>query len=618
MSRLIQDGRGKFMFIGDAANLSFLQTIRRLISGSPWASPFTDDPMRHSMVEVAPASPSSWILDMVENPPQRPDHADARYFALWYLLASNHLVSLFDEAELHHGISTWLGNSMADGMAQDPMSAIFFLVFAIGAQTCPENRDHLAEKYFNYGRFLTASTLMDDPSIPGVQANLLIAMYLLGASRRNAAFMSLGTAVRAAYALGIHRSDTNAFFDPPEYALRERLWKVVRVLDLFMSASLGRPPATSETRDTKSDVNYSATTDLCAIFETILTQVYSKRMVSTELVENISQHHRQWSARFTRGLDADGIHPDEYVSTEDSKKILNIGLHHLKEAYYWTIMLLARPFLVETISSALSQASAQARNEENPAPQSPSDQVLTHACVDSAIRTVDLTRMLVSQDDVPKRLPFVVNSLFISGLVLGLAHFGDLDRVFPLAESLASVQRMLSYFSPHDAVANRNLAIIKGLQASCASYLNHRARRKMARQSLLIGGLFGTVHGSNIAASVTGGAGASAVEGEQDGFSSFERISPPETSADRFDRTWQESLLGGAPGTQGILDHPGETMNGLHGPGSITDAMLPMSPRTLMFDSFDNIMPLFSTVDGTLLPFGNEDGDETPDLSCAG
>ena len=617
MSRLIQDGRGKFMYIGDAANLSFLQTIRRLISDFPWASPFTDDPMRHSIVEAAPPCSSRWILNMIKNPPQKPSHDEAMYYARWYLLATNFLVGLFDETELHHSMSAWLG-SMADGLDQDPRSAIFFLVFAIGAQTCPDNRDDIAEKYFNYGRFLTASTLIDDPSIPAIQANTLIAIYLLGASRRNAAFMSLGTAVRAAYALGIHRGDTNAFFDPAEYALRERLWKVVRVLDLFMSASLGRPPSTSETRDTKSDVNYSATTDLCAMFETILTQVYSKRMVSTELVENISQHHRQWSAKFGRGLDADGIHPDEFVNTDDSKKILNLGLHHLKEAYYWTIMLLSRPFLVESVSNTLAQASAQARNEESATPHSPSDQVLSHACVDSAIRTVDLSRTLIAQDDVPKRLPLVVNSLFISGLVLGLAHFGDLDRVFPLGESLASVAKMLSFFSPHDAVANRDLVIIKSLQASCASYLNHRARRKMARQSLLIGGLFGTVHAANNSAgSLTGGGpGGPAGQEEQDGFSSMERTSPAETNADRFDRPWQENML--ADGSQGVLD-PSDTMSGLHGPTSITDAMLPMSPRTLMFDSFDNIIPLFSTVDGTLLPFENGAAvDEGSDLGCAG
>lgn len=614
MSRLIQDSRGKFMYIGDAANLSFLQTIRRLISGSPWASPFADDPMRHSMVEVAPACLPDWIQDMIEKPPQKPDSVEARYFVRWYMMATTHVLNLFDETELHQSMSTWL-ESVEDRPNQDPMGAIFFLVLAIGAQVCPENRDDVAEKYFNYGRFMTVSSVMDDPGISTVQANVLITMYLLGASRRNAAFMALGTAVRAAYALGIHRSDTNAFFDPAEYTLRERLWKVLRALDMFMSASLGRPPSTLETRNTTAGANYSATTDLCAIFETILTQVYSKRMVSTELVENISQHHRQWTARFTRGLDADGIRSAEFISAEGGSKIPNIGLYHLKEAYYWTIMLLARPFLVESVSKTLSRASTHIVTEDA-IPQSPSDQVLSHACVDSAIRTVDLLRGLVSANEVPKRLPFVVNSLFVSGLVLGLAHFGDSDRVFPLGETLTEVQKLLSFFSPHDAVANRNVSIIKSLQTSCQSYLDHRARQKMARQNLLIGGLFGTVHGDSPRSHV-GGPKGSAGEGGQGTFQAYERISPPDTDADGLDQIWEGNTTDNAPRAQATLD-PSDTLNSLSGLGSITDAMLSMSPRTLMFDSFDDTVPLFSTVDGSLLQFGNDSTDETSDLGCAG
>ena len=40
-----------------------------------------------------------------------------------------------------------------------------------------------------------------------VQAFLLLAFYMLGAVRRNAAFMYLGVAARAAFALGLHTSD---------------------------------------------------------------------------------------------------------------------------------------------------------------------------------------------------------------------------------------------------------------------------------------------------------------------------------------------------------------------------------------------------------------------------
>jgi hypothetical protein len=244
------------------------------------------------------------------------------------MLATNCVLDLFDESELLEDLPQWLESSSE---AVDSVSPMYYLVLAIGAQTSPENKDNVADSCFNYGRYLTASRFMDDPSILTVQSYALITMFMLGASRRNAAFMNLGIAVRAAYALGLHRRDISDLFDPCKCRIRERTWKVIRVLDLFMSASLGRPPSTVETRDTTTTDNYSASANLCAIFETILNDVYTKRMVSTEVVESISERHRQWTARLDEGLGVDGIQPTDELAFGQQP---DIGLYHVKEAYY--------------------------------------------------------------------------------------------------------------------------------------------------------------------------------------------------------------------------------------------------------------------------------------------
>ncbi|KAK7430519.1 hypothetical protein QQZ08_003038 [Neonectria magnoliae] len=485
LSRLIRDGRGELVFVGDAANLSFLQIIRRLASDSLGFCPFSDDALQHVLVETTPSGVPDWIVDMAKRPPSKPDPAEAKYLLQWYGLATNGVFNMFNDRELQGNLSTWL-QAGPDSPEQDPRSAVFFLVLAIGAQTCPQTRDDLAERYFNYGRYLTVAGDMESPCILAVQTHALITMYLLGASRRNAAFMYLGTAVRAAYALGLHRRNVNVLFDQPEYVLRERLWKGLRVLDLFMSASLGRPPSTCETRDTKTDVGYSAINDICSIFEAILTQVYAKQMVSMEALEQISQHHRQWATKFTSGLVIDDIQPSEFLDNDKGEKSPNIGLCHLKEAYYWAIMLVARPFLIESAS----------KNVSSTPPLSPPHQILAHACVDSAIRTVDLLHGLTTSEKVPKRLPFVVNSLFVAALVLGLAQFSDLDGFFQLEKSLARSESILCRLSQHDAVAQRNLAIVRHLQAACDSYREKRARQRMERQSLFVGKFFGTIHGT--------------------------------------------------------------------------------------------------------------------------
>ncbi|CAK7206206.1 hypothetical protein SEUCBS139899_008993 [Sporothrix eucalyptigena] len=499
LSRLIQGGRGSLFYIGDSANLCFLQIIRRLIRESLGSCTFTDDPLQHIIVEAVPSAGNSWVMEAIQGPPSIPSVEDATSLLNWFLRATNCILGMYDDAELKENMLWWLQQqspkdaspdsnrdsfATADSAAQE---AIFFLIFAIGAQTSPEDHEEIAEKYFNYGRYLTVCGATVEPT------------------------------VRAAYALGIHRRDINAAFDSSEYAPRERLWKVLRILDLFLSTSLGRPPSTTETRDTKSENNYSASNDLCTIFEAILTQVYSTRTVSTSTIEKISEQHRLWTTRFASGLATDGIQPEEFLDfDQDGTKGPNIGLFHLKEAYYWTIMLLSRPFLIENISRHIARSKAHFGIESGtttPANlHSPSDDILAYACVDSAIRTMSLLRGLLSAPKVPKRLPFIVNSAFVSALVLGFAQFGDLDRIFPIGKSLAIAQKVLSLFGKHDAVAKRYTAIVTDLQAACESYLEKRARGKMERHSVLIGGLFGTVEkGKHNAASAAAAAAAAAM-----------------------------------------------------------------------------------------------------------
>lgn len=95
------------------------------------------------------------------------------------------------------------------------------------------------------GTQLRHATLVDDPSIFTVQAFSLITWYMVTACRRIRAIMHLGFAVQPAYTLGIHRHEANSSFGPHIAKSRERAWKTLRVCDLFLSASMGRPSITS-------------------------------------------------------------------------------------------------------------------------------------------------------------------------------------------------------------------------------------------------------------------------------------------------------------------------------------------------------------------------------------
>lgn len=247
-SRLIRDQKGRYMFIGDSANLSFLQVIRRIFDDCVGPCPFVDDPLRYLIVEASPAGQPEWMNASKQQEPPQIDSINAYNLIKQYLFATNGILDVFDESELLEHLEAWYAGRSANCTIPSP---IYHLVLAIGAQTSTEDEDEQAEKLFTYGRYLTAQNFMEDASMLTVQSYALISMYLLGASRRNAAFMYLGIAVRAAYAIGLHRREVAASFSSQEFRARERLWKVLRMLDLFMSASMGRPPSTAETRDTE-------------------------------------------------------------------------------------------------------------------------------------------------------------------------------------------------------------------------------------------------------------------------------------------------------------------------------------------------------------------------------
>lgn len=96
-------------------------------------------------------------------------------------------------------------------------SPVIYLALAIGAFASASDayQDDIAERYFNYGRQLSFLRLLDDLSLATVQAFCLITYYMIASCRRNGAFTNLGIAARTAYALGIHRHETNSAFVYP-------------------------------------------------------------------------------------------------------------------------------------------------------------------------------------------------------------------------------------------------------------------------------------------------------------------------------------------------------------------------------------------------------------------
>ncbi|KAL5337833.1 fungal-specific transcription factor domain-containing protein [Aspergillus crustosus] len=494
VARLLRDGQGKFMYIGDSASLSFLQSVRRIVSLSIGRCEFTEDASRHSMLEAFQSSSTAQTGPLID----LPRNDEAQRLARQYVLATSPLLDLFDLEEFHPRLANWIGNPTGD---EDTVSSIFYLVLAIGAQVSDTNQT-LAEQYFVSGRQLAFSAFTETPSLYTIQSYVLISMYMLGACRRNGAFMNLGIALRAAYAVGIHRKDANSLFCARERRARERVWKSLRMMDLFLSASLGRPPATSDydydmredeiRRGSHIPQEQISTTvvSLCRIFERVLTDVYMRQVVSIKVAENISNQHRNW----VRNLPA-FLQIQTQIQTErlDSKTLdESLSAAHVFGSYYWSIILLTRPFLIFWVSQYVpskkdSGVAPEARNGTSRLA------LFADACVYSALRGLDIVDGLSRYDNLPRRLPFLINSVFNSAVVLGAAFFADYDNFLPLEEGLNKAENFLELFVPHDPHSCRYIQIIKYLRGAVAEYITRRNRHRMERRSRQVDQLFGQV-----------------------------------------------------------------------------------------------------------------------------
>lgn len=508
LARLLRDGKGKFMYVGDSANLSFLQNIRRLVKSSIGDCSLTTDPLRHALVESMPISKPAPFRSAEGHAEPKPNLSEAKKLVQHYLAATSGVLDLFDPVDMVEHLSAWSTDVSTE---TDFTSSIYYLVLAIGAQALPGDGDEaLAETFFNRGRQLVASNFMDDPSVFTIQSYALITMYMVTVCRRNGAFMNLGIAVRAAYALGLHRSDISGLFEARERRTRERVWKSLRILDIFLSASLGRPPATSEVdgghvswskpsrdyEDIQIDgLSLSAMLRICFIFERILNEVYCRREVTAHLVESISQQYREWTVEFPGSLKVDGL--EEGDSSPSATMRHTIGISHLKTSYYWSIILLTRPFLVFKVSTHLKQK-RQEKVAEDAALHSPT-QTFADACVDSAVRSLEIVNELVQITNIPKRLPMLINSVFVSTLVFGIACFGDFDKTFPLISGLERAKKILSSFTKYDPLARRYSQIIEYLHQAAAEYIRRRDLEQMQQRRQGVSFIFGNIVPENAA-----------------------------------------------------------------------------------------------------------------------
>ncbi|KAK7437341.1 fungal specific transcription factor domain-containing protein [Colletotrichum acutatum] len=470
-ARLLCDAQGKIIFIGDCAPLSFFQTVRQLVN-----------------TRVDPQV----FAHQTENPPFRPpvhhsgnDEPTLQLTTISGAVTSG-LVDLFGHAQLGNEIKSW---ARQNHRLQDAVSATFFLVLAMGYQSSEED---LASSYFEYARNIALANLSGNINVPTIQTFILVTVYMLGSCQMNGAFLFF---VRAAYSIGIHRTEINSRFGADVHRQRDRLWKSLRVLDLFLSTSMGRPPATS---DVDCTVPYrelddegqeifdllNASAQIFLITEGIVVEVYSRRKVSYQLTEGISRQLRDWSIRWLQRL-KDTV--SDIRSDQEASKVT--GACQVLCSYYYAVILVSRPFLMYELHKRLADGVTETPTATSGLTSGKSK--LADACIDAASFMVDILVGLVEKGVLIGHMPLVVSWLFASSLILGVGLLGSFGRI--LEKYTRNSILVLEHFAKTDAHASQYSLIAKSLLNAALEYLEKKELRERMQRTESSSQLFGLV-----------------------------------------------------------------------------------------------------------------------------
>ncbi|KAF2757414.1 hypothetical protein EJ05DRAFT_453212 [Pseudovirgaria hyperparasitica] len=368
-SRMLFSSKGEQLYLGGTASISYLQFLRQVLKRHAGPSAFTESGVNNVMLEVDP-SPYGNIDEI-----GRLDVEHQKALIQCYFEATSAILDLFSSDEIYTALS--FENIIGGDRKQDRRAtqAIFHMVLAIGGQCrgIYPNDTKFAAHYFYKAQQFAFEGFLCDPSLNMIKLFLLMAFYMLGACRRNAAFMYLGVASKAANALGLHRKDQYRVLPKADGAERLRTWKSLCVLDTIVSSILGRPgnfssvwhddleSSSDNDRDSRSSsLAIDATYEMSCLVDSMESRLWSSKSVECQPAEDFLHELRKWSQKLPpelRRFSSDNM----FVSSPADRELL-VGAAHVACVYYFAVILVTRPFLTSHIMLKLRDRARKSHN----------------------------------------------------------------------------------------------------------------------------------------------------------------------------------------------------------------------------------------------------------------
>ncbi|KAF5024569.1 hypothetical protein F66182_3332 [Fusarium sp. NRRL 66182] len=457
-STLFATYSGSFpVYIGGAAAISFLQIVRNLVSQQIGPSAFSHNEKSDTMLEIESptATGSSNELNWL-----RLDQEKRQKYLRCYQIVTEALIHVFNAAELEALLTSDEGASPFTPNSTSPLKqASVDLVIAIGAQCeSPSSAQTVGQAYFRKARNQAFIGFLEDPDLDMIRTFLLMAFYMLGECRRNAAFMYLGVATKAALALGLHSRESYSAEPDLEDQSKLRVWMSVCILDKLVNSLLGRPSASAQIRSASSsqledhvaqpgdDITQCliAANRVSSIINDITDTLYDQKRVTTSIVEQFLHDIERWKRQLPASV---GI-----PAGDDALQQGTIAKVHVSCLYYLAVMLVSRPFLISTLTSKTPGKGAHSQ--------------LAAACLDAAMYLSQTCIEALNAGLLQGNMCIIKALVFASGLVLGLEIFAKYPVDSDISNAFLGAKDVLKHLSVQSPQAAHYLDILTALSSA--------------------------------------------------------------------------------------------------------------------------------------------------------
>jgi hypothetical protein len=254
---LLPDQQGQAQYIGPSSSFSFHLKLRTLV-GQGTIRQFVlfgrnaadQEQIEGEIDPHALSTPSATSVIDYNSPEERRSSAAGEGPSLESLIGEyfDHInpdFPVLHEASFREAYEGWLTHpAQADPAWLCSFLCVLLLSRRVARITFPEDQERL---WWRRVQTLLPVVIFTS-SVMAVQALMLTALHLHNTNHRDACWNLTGTAVRIAFAIGLHQDKVNTMQTPLARELRKRLWWTLYAFEMMQVSSYDRPSAIEHLR----------------------------------------------------------------------------------------------------------------------------------------------------------------------------------------------------------------------------------------------------------------------------------------------------------------------------------------------------------------------------------